>query len=641
MEETEDFKMRKKKMSFKKIFLLVVLVLLLITSSYFIYSLALLGPIEPLLRNFVIGIVIIIDILFILKFINKKKKKQKKIVSFSITGLLLAIIYGGSSLLIGYLYGTLGAINKDEINYTSSLVVLSDSSITSLDDLDNMNIGMLNNTESPDGYIIPREVIYDNKLNEKNDIVEENDYPSLMASLYSGELDAIFISSSYVGLFESTEGYEGIEEQTRVVMSESKLLPKVGNSDSALATSDKSLEEPFTILIMGVDSELEGLSENDSANGDALILVTFNPKTLNATVLSIPRDTYVPITCFNGQYENKITHASWNGTECMINTIENFTEVEIDYYVKMNFKGLVGLVDAVGGITVDVPVDMCTDNSGRGQEVCIEEGIQTLNGEEALVLSRNRKAFVDGDISRGLNQQLVIEGIINSVSNINSADQIISILDTIAVNMDTNFSETQILSFYNILMDILASSSVEGGSLEIQQLFLDGVGQTIYDESMRLNLWNYIINEESLEDVVSAMKSNLGLIEPEMIKSFSFTIDEDYEIPIIGEGPYNSTTVYSLLPDFSGQTEDYVQSWANKYGVKVSFVEKESSAKDGVVINQSLPAMKRLDKITGTLTITISKNEPIEEDPKDDDEVKDNTDTDSSLDGDSSNTDNE
>ncbi len=608
----------KKKFNVRKLIAFIILLILIVSSGFLIYSFTLLGPIEPLIRNIASGVVIVIDLVFLIKFINKSKKKKKKVASFSVVGFILSLIYIIISLPINYVYGSLGNTNKEFINYISNLVVLEDSEVESIEDLSDMKIGILNNNDSPDGHIIPNEVIYEEKLNEENDIVEASDYQSLMASLYNEELDAIFITSTYVDLFKTTTGYENIETDTKVIGEWSKQLAKVTDENSVIANNDKSLDEPFTMLIMGIDSTTEGLDTSDSHNGDALILVTFNPKTLNATVLSIPRDTYVPIACFEGQKENKITHASWNGTECMIETIENFTDIEIDYYAKMNFKGLVGLVDAVGGIDVYVPTYMCTDNSGRGTEVCIDEGQQILNGEEALVLARNRKAFTDGDISRGLNQQVVIEGILNSVSNINSIDQIISILNTISNNMDTNFTENQILSFYNIFMDILANSSVEGGqAFSMQQLFLDGTGQTIYDESMGLPLWNYVLSEDGLNEVIEAMQMNLNIIEPSLIKEFSFAVNEEYEAPIIGEGPHDSYNTYALLPNLIGESKEDVQYWANRNGVRVSFVEKESIRTAGTVIAQSLPETKRLDLISGTLTITIAKNTVVEEPDED------------------------
>lgn len=155
-------------------------------------------------------------------------------------------------------------------------------------------------------------------------------------------------------------------------------MKKVVTSKRETSSKGKNIKEPFTILLMGVDSTDEGLTKNTVANGDSLVLITFNPKTLNATMISIPRDSYVPIACWSGKPENKITHAAAYGTDCMMSTIEEYFDIKIDYYAKINFKGLVKLVDAMGGIDVEVPKDLCTDNSNREGEVCISQGYQHL-----------------------------------------------------------------------------------------------------------------------------------------------------------------------------------------------------------------------------------------------------------------------
>ncbi len=89
---------------------------------------------------------------------------------------------------------------------------------------------------------------------------------------------------------------------------------KVVTSKRETSSKGKNIKEPFTILLMGVDSTEEGLTKNTVANGDSLVLITFNPKTLNATMISIPRDSYVPIACWSGKPENKINTCCgiWN-----------------------------------------------------------------------------------------------------------------------------------------------------------------------------------------------------------------------------------------------------------------------------------------------------------------------------------------
>ena len=302
-----------------------------------------------------------------------------------------------------YLYGKLENVNKTYVTYSSSLITMSNNSMNKIDDVKDAKIGLLNDKTSPDGYLIPRIIIKENKLDDDNKIKKYDDYNAMIADLYDGKIDAMFITTNYPSLFQSIETYQNIATDTKIIYTKEKKMLKSSTSKRETASTGKSISEPFTILLMGVDSTDEGLSKNTVANGDSLILITFNPKTLNATMLSIPRDSYVPIACWSGTPENKITHAAAYGTDCMMSTIENYFDVKIDYYAKINFRGLVSLVNTLGGIDVEVPQDLCTDDSNREGHVCIKEGMQHLNGEQALVLARNRKQLANGDLDRGKN----------------------------------------------------------------------------------------------------------------------------------------------------------------------------------------------------------------------------------------------
>lgn len=600
MEKTE-----KKKKEKNRIPILILFILTLIVSGFAIYNIFLLDSIENLIRYVVIGIFLLID--FILFFRTRKivKRKTKKeshhivFILFMIFYLLINLVIGG---VIYYLYGTVSGINKKWVTYSSSLVVKKDDKASKVAELDGYTIGILDDKSSPEGYIIPQEVIKEKNLKDDNKIKQFDSYTEMLSGLYAGEIDAIFLSSDYVTLYSSIPDYANISDETKVILKKEKKMLKSSVSKRETGSTGKSIKEPFTILLMGIDSTEEGLDKNAVANGDSLMLVTFNPKTLNATMLSIPRDSYVPISCFSGKYENKITHAAWQGTDCMMQTIEDYFGIKIDYYAKVNFKGLVHLVDAIGGIDVEVPAHLCTDDSSRGEEICIDEGMQHLNGEGALVLSRNRKQLANGDIDRGQNQQIVIQGILNKMKTITSISQFMNIFNTVSNNLDTNLSTQQILSFYNIGKDILAKSLSKDDSdiISMEQLYLQGDGQMIYDENMRMVLWNYIPNKDSKKDIVRAMKENLELEEHKIIKEFHFSINEPYEKEIIGYGPYKTTYTYSLLPDFSGDSREAASSWARRNGINVTF-----TGGNGYVIKQSQPANKRIDKLSGSVILTL------------------------------------
>ena len=603
------------------------LIIALATSGFAIFEISLLSSIENLIRYIVMGLLVLIDIFFILKTkkyikgrYNKRRKRPKKKL-FILVLFLYSLICGAVGGAIFFIYGQISGINKEYVTYTSDLLVMSKNEAEGIKDIKDMTIGILSDKKSPEGYIIPQEIIAENNLEDENEIKKYDDYTSMLVDMYADELDAMFVSDHYVSMFSGITGYENISTDTKVIISKDKKMKKAATSKFETASSGKNIKEPFTILLMGIDSTDEILTKNAIANGDTLILITFNPKTLNATMLSIPRDSYVPISCWSGHPENKITHAAAYGNDCMINTIQDYLDVNIDYYAKINFKGLVKLVDAVGGVEVDVPKTLCTDDSSRGGQVCIKPGRQVLNGEQALVFARNRKQLANGDFGRAAHQQEIIMALINKMKTVKDVSTFMDILNTVSNSLDTNLTTKQILSFYNIAKDIIKKglSSEDADLVNIQQLFLDGTGQMIYDERARMVLWDYVPNKNSRNDVVRAMKENLELASHEEIKEFHFSINKPYEKKVIGEGPYRSGFAYSLLPSFMGLSEAQARALASRYGLSVSF-----TGGDGYVIAQSQPANKRLDLMSKSITLTLggTKKEEVVDDDDDDDKNK-------------------
>lgn len=563
LEETSQGKKKRKKSS---VVALIFFILSLISSGFLLYNIFKLSGVEDVIRYIAMGSLLLIDFILLIKMRlvwkdrprKRKKKKPSKRIGFISFLIIYSIICFLTGYVISYFYETINNINKKYVTYSSSLVVLKDNEVAAVKDIQNYKIGILKDKTSPEGYIIPQEIIKEENLKEDNQFVKYESYTEMISDLYTNDVDAIFLSTDYPSIYGNIAGYENIQGETKIITSKEKKLLKSETSKSETESTGKSVKEPFTILLMGIDSTDEVLTKNAVANGDSLILITFNPKTLNATMLSIPRDSYVPIACWPSKDENKITHAAAYGNDCMINTIEDFFDINIDYYAKINFKGLVKLVDALGGIDVDVPQDLCTDNSNREVEICIKEGRQHLNGEEALVLSRNRKQLINGDFGRGQNQQLVIQAMLEKIKSLRSVNQFTSVLNTVANSLDTNLTTKQILSFYSIAKDItkIGLSSNSSNIINIQQLYLEGASAMIYDKRMRMELYNYVPNTYSKNDIIKAMKMNLGLTKHKTIKKFSFSINEPYEKKVIGEGPYKSTYNASKYKSFKPNTKD-------------------------------------------------------------------------------------
>ena len=626
-----------KRFSIGMFFLTIFLILTIVSSGYLVYQLLLLDGIENLIRYIVVAILALIDLAFIIKLFlikHSRKKKRKKHIGYGILMILFAIICFAGGYVINYLYSKVDNINKDLVTYSSVLLVMSDDKASKIEDIVDYEIGILVDEKSPEGYIIPQEIIKENTLHDTNVIKSYDNYSAMLVDMYAGELDALFITSNYVDLYSDVTGYEDIETDTKIIISKDKEMKKSETSDIEIASTQKSVTEPFTILLMGIDSTAEVLSKNAVANGDTLILITFNPKTLNATMLSIPRDSYIPIACWANKVENKITHAAGYGNDCMINSIQNYFGITIDYYAKINFKGLVKLVNAVGGVEVDVPTRLCTDDSSRYAQICIQPGRQKLDGEQALVFARNRKQLANGDFGRAQHQQELIMALINKMKTITKVSQFTTILDTVSNSLDTNLTTKQILEFYNVGKDIIKKSSnaEESNLINIQQLYLYGNSQMIYDEGMRMVLYNYVPNKNSKADIVQAMKENLELADHSDIKTFSFSINMNYEKTVIGKGPYRTGSgLYNLLPSFIGLSADAAEAKAKSLGLSVIFLGDET----GNVIEQNYPANKRMDKIGGPLYLTLSNPKKVE-DNKTDKEENDNETSDDKESGNSS-----
>lgn len=630
-----------KKISVIKIIVLFLAILSIVSSTFAIYQLFQLSSIENLIRYIVIGILFLLDLIIIIKTINVFKRRGKnrhsKRIGFMIFMFLYSLICGAVGGIIFYLFGQLDNMNTGYVTYSSSLVTMTTNPANKIGDVKDFKIAVLNDEKSPDGYIIPQEIIKKYTLNDENEIIDYEDYSSMLTDLYLNEIDAMLLPSSYVDMFVTIAGYENIAKDTKVIISKDKEMKKADVSEVETASSGKDVTEPFTILLMGIDSTNEVLEKNAIANGDTLIVMTFNPKTLNATMLSIPRDSYVPIACWSNKAENKITHAAGYGTDCMMNTIENYLGVNIDYYAKINFKGLVKLVNAVDGVEINVQQKLCTDDSNRGGQICIEPGYQTLDGEQALVYARNRYDLPNGDFGRNQHQQEIVMAIANKFKNITDVTKFMDILNTISNSLDTNLTKKQMLSFYNVGKDIIKKSlsSDKADLINIQQLYLAGNGQMIYDERMRMVLYNYVPNKNSRNDIVKAMNENLELTKPEVIKTFSFSINSPYEKTVIGKGPYRTTSLYSLLPDFTGDDMATAKATASRLGIGVIF-----EGNSGKVISQSYPANKRIDLIKGSLKLTLSGSLDEKDNNKDKDTNKDkenNTDKESNTDKDKEN----
>lgn len=602
----------------KKFFIMNILCL--ISQIFLIVSLYQNLLIPLLWKNIIlIGILIVLLLLNIFILISIHKNQTKKLKTLWI----LSIIFLIGGIILGIFIQFMNHytnIQKEKITYTSVILTLQKNN----KDLQDMTLGILKNKESYEGYIIPHRIIKEKQLKEEN-IVYYNDFMEIMQDIINKKIDAGCFPNHYLDTINEIEEFKKDVQNLKIIYSKKQSYPK----NSIISVSNKNTSiEPFSLLIMGIDSTENTIHTTSSFNGDALLLLTFDPKNLNITMLSIPRDTYVPITCFPNQKKNKITHAAWHGENCMIETIENFTDIPIDYYIKVNFKGIVDLVDVLGGIEIEVPFRFCEQDSQRRwgkYTIFVEKGKQQLNGEQVLALARHRqettymasycgKEYIGNrlnDIVRGENQQLIIKALLQKIKEIKDFKVIPTLLKTIQNNIDTNFPLSQIFDLYEMIKPIL-STNHNTNPISIQKLHLSGYDQYIYDETFKTALYNYMYYEDSLNKIVHVMKENLNLIERETIKDFHYSIQNPYEETIIGKGTYTAKNYIQTMPNFVGKKSIEVEKWAKEHGYKITYSYQETKEyPNNQVLHQNYPYAYILKNITDkTLKITLSKNIP-------------------------------
>lgn len=587
-----------------QILFISALIFNIIGISFITQGLLILNNIETALR--IIFLILVYLGFFIYLFISILllfTKKNKIFITITSLGIIINIVFVIVSIYINKTYNTLDTMNKDTILYSSSLIVKKE---TNFKNNKKFKVGMINNEEDIEGNYLANKLIDNKKLN-KITIEYYDNYLEMLGDLYSDKINGLFINTNYALTYKNYENYTNIEKETKIIYSYEK---KMKNQDLVLS-SNKKLTEPFTLLLLGVDSANNGLNENTIFNGDTMMMITFNPKTLNATVFSIPRDTYVPISCYGGN-SNKINSSAVGGTSCVIKTLENLTDIDIDYYVKINFKGVVELVDALDGIEVNVPIKFCEQDSNREfgeSEICLDKGEQTLNGEEALALSRHRKTLVSGDFQRVEHQQLIVESIAKKAKTIRSVDTLYDILNAISNNIETNIKTSEMLNLYNVGKNILFKNNA---NINLEKTYLTGYDLTMLIPGLG-NVYTFQYYEESLNEIVKAMKINLEQEKPDMIKTFNFSVNYNYEVPIIGK-EYYSVKRNEALPNFVDSTISHLENWASSRNITINKnyivegMDGYDNTKDGLITYQDIPNGTLVSNIT-TINVNVIKVE--------------------------------
>lgn len=431
---------------------------------------------------------IVFGLLYLYLFITSFPKKIKN--KFKISSCVFLILFGTIfGVGIKYLNDTMdfvGVISKDlfqkEVYY---VMTLENSKYKDIKDLEGKSIGIYSSKNSTKAS---------NELNKKikNISKEYKNVVELFEDLQDNKIDAVLINESTKNLLDTD-----LADMKLKLKEIYKVYVSIEKTDIVKVVD--ITKKPFNIYVAGGDAY--GSIDNVT-NTDVNMIITVDPINRKVLLTSIPRDYYVNLPSFGDDAYDKLTHAGYYGIEESAKAIENLLDIDINYYVKVNFSTIEGVIDAIKG--VDVYSDYSFNECAYGI-YHFNKGMNHLNGKQALAFARERKSFSDGDIQRVKNQQKVLTAIIDKVtSSTTLVTNFSQILDSVGNSFSTNMESKNINRFIKMQLNDMRSWSIESQNL---------VGTDFYTYTYTYpNLQLYVMkqDEKSVNSVKEKIKKYLN-----------------------------------------------------------------------------------------------------------------------------------
>ncbi len=276
------------------------------------------------------------------------------------------------------------------------------------------------------------------------------------------------------------------------------MFARIGDDDRVAASGVDVTSEPFNIYVSGHDN---WGTNDDLLRSDVNMIITVNPQTRTVLLTSMPRDSYVELHKTGTM--DKLTHTGIYGIDETLATAGNWLDMDFDYYLEMNFKSFVDVIDAMGGITVNSPVAFKSSIS----KYSYVEGENELGGKAALYFARERKSFKKEDEARIANQQRVVKAVLKKLMS--SKTLLLhydDVLDAMGKNMTTNMSASQMKDLVRMQMEDL-------GAWKIKQQAITGKGA--YETVASMDRSNkYFVSKPTPESVKAVKKGIYDVMNP-------------------------------------------------------------------------------------------------------------------------------
>ncbi len=280
-----------------------------------------------------------------------------------------------------------------------------------------------------------------------------------------------------------------------------KVQQNGGGIKGALITAfGLSLEEvnnlqTINVLVLGVSEDIETLLT------DTIIVCSYNPENNKASMISIPRDTFIGKNKNNAKATDKINSLYSKNPEKLLDKVSNIIGIKLDYYVVVNTNTLVQIVDIIGGVDFEVPINMDYDDNTQDLHIHLKKGMQRIDGMRAEQLLRFRHNndgssypanYGDNDYGRMKTQrEFMIEALKQSIciKNITKAK---TIVNTIFDNIQTNLTIDDLLKY--------TPTAVEFNFDSIVSIQLPGQSEKCNE------LWFYVYNEKETEEMIAKLE---------------------------------------------------------------------------------------------------------------------------------------
>ncbi len=258
---------------------------------------------------------------------------------------------------------------------------------------------------------------------------------------------------------------------------------------------EQKIKNEILFLMMGVDAN--GTGKYKGIRTDTMMLFKVNFDTGETNILSIPRDTRVLV---KGK-KDKINHAhAYEGPELTMRTIRDFLGIDVDYYVKVDYNAVMEIVDAIGGVEIDVPFDMeykDTNPEITPLNINIKKGLQTLDGKNAHDFLRWRKnnsetvQYPEGDVGRVKAQQMFMTELIKQTLKFKNILKLQSLIKTYYKNVETN-----------IPLSIMLKSATQAKKIDMENIKTDIIpGEGKYIGSTSYYIYDEAETEKLIKDI--------------------------------------------------------------------------------------------------------------------------------------------